>query len=178
MCAVHQWHQASTLPPTYEAGKPNEFNGVWRSKGCVALPPTVCGAAKVMRRRLFGQPTGSGPPAPRHPKALAPRALGFAGCCVAQLCHQGGRSPRTRSAVLGGEGVYTLRARSAPPQNQCNPGETNVAGSTSNAGVTQLVEYPFCNRVVEGSNPFAGTGDVAQDCNSLDSGLRSSSVRV
>ena len=29
------------------------------------------------------------------------------------------------------------------------------------AGVTQLVEYPFCNRVVEGSNPFAGTGDVA-----------------
>ena len=29
------------------------------------------------------------------------------------------------------------------------------------AGVTQLVEYPFCNRVVEGSNPFAGMGDVA-----------------
>ena len=29
------------------------------------------------------------------------------------------------------------------------------------AGVTQLVEYPFCNRAVEGSNPFASTGDVA-----------------
>ena len=41
------------------------------------------------------------------------------------------------------------------------PHSVATARGRERAGVTQLVEYPFCNRVVEGSNPFAGTGDVA-----------------
>ena len=41
------------------------------------------------------------------------------------------------------------------------PHSVATARGRERAGVTQLVEYPFCNRVVEGSNPFAGTEDVA-----------------
>ena len=78
-----------------------------------------------------------------------------------RLLHRATRAEAAKTHIhLRPTRFAVSKVRRAKPGGTC-PHSVATARGREGAGVTQLVEYPFCNRVVEGSNPFAGTEDVA-----------------